>query len=115
MDVLLVLVSMYEEEWKSLQYEIPLESICSLMFLLITCLGCMHGFEAVWTDLGALRYDVEYCKELEDKSAISWPVIGQFKMENGHVGCHMILWEYSTRHFTRMHYPFLGITCAVVS
>lgn len=101
MDVLLALIAMYEEEWKQLQYEIPLESMYSLMFLLITCLGGMRGFEAVWTDLGALRYDVEHCESLEDESAISWPIVGRFKMEDGRVGCHMIPIAGTTDHGIR--------------
>ena len=36
----------------------PLNSMYSCMFLLLTCLGGMRGFEAVWTDLAALRYDL---------------------------------------------------------
>jgi hypothetical protein len=69
---------------------IPLESIFSCMFLLLTCLGGMRGYEAVWTDLAALRYDVEYCEDLEDFSAVSWPIVGRFKAHDGIAGCYMI-------------------------
>ena len=54
------------------------------------CLGGTRGFEAVWTDLGALCYDIEFCKEAEDYTALSWPVVGRFKAEGGVAGCHMI-------------------------
>ena len=60
------------------------------MFLLLTCLGGMRGYEAVWTDLAALRYDVEYCEELEDFAALAWPIVGKFKSHNGRIGCYMI-------------------------
>ena len=60
------------------------------MFLLLTCLGGMRGYEAVWTDLAALRYDVEYCEDLEDLSAVSWPIVGRFKAHDGIAGCYMI-------------------------
>jgi len=60
------------------------------MFLLVACLGRMRGFEVMWTDLAALRYDVCYCEDQDDYSAIAWPVVGRFKAHNGHAGCYMI-------------------------
>ena len=51
---------MYEEEWAGKGLEIPMLSICACMFLLVSCLGGMRGFEVVWTDLAALRYDVNF-------------------------------------------------------
>jgi hypothetical protein len=57
----------------------PLASVCACMFLLESCLGGMRGFEVVWTDLAALRYDVAYCEAVEDESAIFWPIVGRFK------------------------------------
>ena len=38
-------------------------SVCAAMFLLVSCLGGMRGYEVVWTDLGALRYDLQYCED----------------------------------------------------
>ena len=49
--ILLKLLSMFELEWSDFGMEMPLESIFSCMFLLLTCLGGMRGYEAVWTDL----------------------------------------------------------------
>ena len=57
--VLLKLLSMYEVEWTELEENISMTSICSVMFLLLTCLRGMRGFEAVWTDLATLHYDIE--------------------------------------------------------
>ena len=88
--VLHALLAMYEEEYQELGSLIPLNSICSCMFLLLTCLGGMRGFEAVWTDLATLRYDLLYCEELEDFSAVSWPIAGRFKAHGGVAGCYMI-------------------------
>ena len=68
----------------------PMESIYSVMFLLITCLGGMRGYEAMWTDLSALRYDMAHCLDREDESAVSWPIVGRFKARNGVLGCFMI-------------------------
>ena len=68
----------------------PIHSICSCMFLLLTCLCGMQGYEAVWTDLTALKYDVEYCENMEDYTAISWPIVGRFKSHDGIAGCYMI-------------------------
>lgn len=88
--VLLKLVEMYEEEYSDLRENMPLESLQSCMFLLLTCLGGMRGYEAVWTDLAALWYDVEYCESLEDFSAVAWPIVGRFKAHHGNLGCYMI-------------------------
>ena len=60
------------------------------MFLLLTCLGGMRGYEAVWTDLAGLRYDVNYCESMDDYSAVSWPIVGRFKAHHGVTGCYMI-------------------------
>ena len=37
--LLALLLEMYEEEWRRLGAAMPLESICSCMFLLVSCLG----------------------------------------------------------------------------
>ena len=66
------------------------DTMCLCMFLLLTCLGGMHGFEAVWTNLAALCHDVEYCEDLEDYSAVAWPIVGRFKSHDGIAGCYMI-------------------------
>jgi hypothetical protein len=60
------------------------------MFLLVSCLGGMRGFEVVWTDLSALRYDIAYCEASEKNTAVSWPVVGQFKAGHGILDCYMI-------------------------
>ena len=57
LEVLLALLDMYETEWVELEFGMPMESMCACMFLLLTCLGGMRGFEAVWINLAALRYD----------------------------------------------------------
>ena len=56
--VLHSLLTMYEEEWEELSWAMPLYSIYAVMFLLVSCLGGMRGYEVVWTNLGALRYDL---------------------------------------------------------
>ena len=55
-----------------------------------SCLGGMRGYEVVWTDLGALRYDLQYCEDLGDQSAVSWPVVGRFKARGGIADCYMV-------------------------
>jgi hypothetical protein len=60
------------------------------MFLLVSCLGGMQGFEVVWTDLAALRYDVAHCKSAKDDLAVSWPIVGWFKGCHGILDCYMI-------------------------
>ena len=60
------------------------------MFLLLTCLGGMRGYEAVWIDLSALRYDVEYREEADDYVAVAWPIVGRFKSHHVVESCYMI-------------------------
>jgi hypothetical protein len=60
------------------------------MFLLVSCLGGMRGFEVMWTDLAALRYDIGFCEDNHDFSAIAWPVVGRFKAHDGQLGCYMV-------------------------
>ena len=73
------LLKMYQEGWEELGWAMSVHSMCSVMFLLVASLGGMRGYEVVWTDLGALRYNLLYCEDLGDKSAISWPIVGRFK------------------------------------
>ncbi len=88
--VFLALLEMFEEEWQTFYLQIPLVSICACMFLLVSSLGGMRGFEVIWTDLAALRYDLAYCEAAEDDSAISWPIAGRFKAWHGVLDCYMI-------------------------
>jgi hypothetical protein len=89
-EVLHKLLALYESEWTVGQYEMPLHSLCACMFLLVSSLGGMRGFEVMWTDLAALRYDLDYCVKVEDYTAVSWPIVGQFKAHDGRLGCYMI-------------------------
>ena len=84
------LLEMYEQDWEDNKFAIDLHTLSAAMFLVITCCGGMRGYEAVWTDLSALRYDVAYCESLEDYSAVSWPLVGRFKARNGVADCYMI-------------------------
>mmetsp|Transcript_12603 Transcript_12603/g.21354 ORF Transcript_12603/g.21354 Transcript_12603/m.21354 type:complete len:444 (+) Transcript_12603:3911-5242(+) len=88
--VLLELLSMFEDEWRSMRCDMPIEHLSACMFLLVACLGGMRGYEVVWTDLTALRHDVITCEETEDYEAVSWPVVGRFKNEQGKLGHHVI-------------------------
>jgi hypothetical protein len=78
-EVLLALLEMYKEEWQTYHVQMPLVLVCACMFLLVSCLGGMQGFEIVWTDLAALRYDIAHYECAEDDSAVSWPIMGLFK------------------------------------
>ena len=50
----------------------------------------------MWTDLAVLRYDVKYCEEHTDYSAVAWPVLGWFKVHNGQLNFYMITIEETT-------------------
>ena len=78
-EVLLALVEMYKQEWQTFNLQMPLPSVCACMFLLVSSLGGMHGFEVVWTDLAALWYNISFCETAENESAVSWPIVGRFK------------------------------------
>ena len=70
-EVVLAMIEEYEDEFQVAGYGIPLASMEAAMFFIATCFGGFRGFETGWTDLGALRFDVEYCKEVEDFRVIS--------------------------------------------
>jgi hypothetical protein len=89
-EVLLALLEMYKEEWQTFYLRTSLNSICACMFLLVSSLGGMRGFEVVWTDLAALRYDLAYCEAAEDETAVLWPIVGRFKACHGVLDCYMI-------------------------
>jgi hypothetical protein len=63
-EVLHKLLESYEAEWIEAGYQMPLKTLASCMFLLTSSLGGMRGFEVMWTDLAALRYDLTYCEEI---------------------------------------------------
>ena len=57
-DVLLLLLSFYEEELCDLGLALPIESLCSCVFLLLTCPGYMQGYEVVLRNFSAIQQDV---------------------------------------------------------
>jgi hypothetical protein len=66
----------------------------------------MQGFEVVWTDLAALRYDIKHCKSADDDSAVSWLIVGCFKTQHGVLDCYMI----PITEFTRLGIQFFTWT-----
>ena len=70
------LLEIFEEEYQELGQDMPHHSMCSVMLLLLTCLGGMRGYEAVWTDLAGLVYDLGFCEGSDDYTAVSWPIVG---------------------------------------
>jgi hypothetical protein len=89
---------MYEHEWDTMHLHMPLSSVCACKFLLVSYLGGMRGFEVVWTDLAALRYDVAFCEAAKDETAVSGLIVGWFKARHGVLDCYMI--------------PIAGTTCS---
>lgn len=88
--VLHKLLESYQKEWTAKQYDMSFQSLSACMFLLVSCLGGMRGFEVMWTDLAALWYDLAHCEESEDFTAVAWPIVGRFKAHDGRLGCYMI-------------------------
>ena len=59
--------------------------------MLIYLVG-MQAIEAVQTGSAAPRYDLVYYEDMEDYSAVAWPIVGHFKAHNdiAGAGCYMI-------------------------
>ena len=90
MDVVHKMIQLFEEDWESCDGEPEMLWISAVTFFLTSCLGGMRGFEVVWTDLGALLYEIAKLEEEEDTSGIGWPIVGRFKAEGGGIGGHII-------------------------
>ena len=69
-EVLLKLFEIFEDEYQELGTSMPHHSICACMFPLVTCLGGMREYEAMWTDELGLRYDIEFCEESADYTSV---------------------------------------------
>lgn len=72
------------------EYNMPMGALGTFMSLLVTCLGGIQVFEDTLTDLAALRYDLLYCEELGDHSAVALSVVGCFKGHELQLHCYMI-------------------------
>lgn len=83
LELFLALVAMYEAEWETHGLSMSMHAMYSVMFLLVSTLGGMRGYEVMWTDLAALRYDVRYAKQRGDYTGVAWPIVGRFKARNG--------------------------------
>lgn len=90
LDVVHEFLCISEEEYSRARSIVPLEWISAVMFFLVTCLGGMRGYEAVWTDLAALVHDIKRCEEIEDFEGVGWPIVGRFKAEGGGNNGHVI-------------------------
>ena len=88
-DIVLYIINMFEEQFQEQGYNIPLSDMEAAMFFMISCFGGFRGYETVWTDLAALRYDVQYSED-QDDPAVAWPVTGRFKNEHGVWGHYYI-------------------------
>lgn len=84
------LLRLFEEIWERDRWNMDLHEISTCMFLLVTCLGGLRGYEVMWTDLAALIYDILYCEITGDSSAVAWPVVGRFKARGGVADCYMV-------------------------
>ena len=63
-------MDMYEREFQDDNRKCSDDAMDSCMFLMVTCLGGMRGFEAISMDLSVLRYDFGYCETDDYYSAI---------------------------------------------
>ena len=72
-EVVLAMIEMFEEQFQEQGYSIPVRDMEAIMFFIASCFGGFRGYETVWTDLAALRYDVAYSEDLPDPD-VAWPV-----------------------------------------
>jgi hypothetical protein len=82
-EVVHAVIKLFEDQFQAEGYQMPVEDMEAALFFIASCTGGFRGYETVWTDLGALRYDLQYCEEKDDYSAVAWPVTGRFKNEHG--------------------------------
>jgi hypothetical protein len=90
LEVVHAIIGMFEKQFQEEGFEMPVRDFEAAMFFIATCTGGFRGYETVWTDLGALRYDLEFCEDNADESAVAWPVTGRFKNERGAWNHYMI-------------------------
>jgi hypothetical protein len=90
LEVVHAVIEMFEAQFQEQGFEMPVRDFEAAMFFIATCTGGFRGYETVWTDLGALRYDMEFCEDSDDTSAVAWPVTGRFKNEHGAWNTYMI-------------------------
>ena len=90
LSIVLAIVEMFEEQFRSQGYSMPIRDMEAVMIFIASCMGGFCGYETVWTDLGALRYDVHFSEEKDDYSAVIWPVTGHFKNDKGKWNHYMI-------------------------
>ena len=83
LEIVHAMINLFETQFQEEGYLMPVRDFEAAMFFIVSCTGGFRGYEVVWTDLGALRYDMEYCEENGDSSAVAWPVTGRFKNEKG--------------------------------
>ena len=75
LELLHALLETYQLEWQEYGYSEPMIFIYPVIFLFVTYLGQIRCYEAVWTDLGTLRYDAAHCPNCEDGSTVVWSIV----------------------------------------
>eukprot|EP00804_Cyclotella_cryptica_P009188 CCRYP_003242-RA/>CCRYP_003242-RA protein AED:0.68 eAED:0.66 QI:0/-1/0/1/-1/1/1/0/349 len=82
-EIVHAVINLFEEQFQEEGYNMPVRDLEAALFFIISCMGGFRGYEVVWTDLGALKYDIAYCESTDDMTAVAWPVTGRFKNEQG--------------------------------
>jgi hypothetical protein len=90
LEIVHAVIDAFETQFQQEGFNMPIRDMEAAMFFIASCTGGFRGYETVWTDLGALRYDIEFCEESGDESAVAWPVTGRFKNEHGAWNCYII-------------------------
>jgi hypothetical protein len=90
LEIVHAVIELFEQQFQEEGYDMPVRDFEAALFFIVACMGGFRGYEVVWTDLGALKYDIEYCENTDDYSAVAWPVTGRFKNEHGLWNHYMI-------------------------
>ena len=91
------LMRRFETDWERSGGGLDLKRLSSATFCIVSFCGGFRGCETTWTDLAALRHDLEHIERTEDFRGIGWPIVGRFKAEGGGEGCHVIPIACETR------------------
>jgi hypothetical protein len=59
-EIVYAVINLFEKQFQSEGYMMPVLDMEAALFYTAMCTGGFRGYETVWTDLGALRYDIQY-------------------------------------------------------
>ena len=52
------MIDLFEEDFQHVGYQMTVNKMYASVFSIASCFNGFRGFEMVWTNLGALRYEI---------------------------------------------------------